>query len=96
MKKIWWFGYGREFAAEMEDFLDLLYARPLREKMKGRRYARQEHCGEESCKSSSQLQALRLLATRRLEALRICIAKANCSPNNECARAQSQASKSKN
>src|ERR1039457_1623092 len=34
MKKIWWFGYGREFAAEMEGFLDLLYARPLREKMK--------------------------------------------------------------
>jgi acyl-CoA reductase-like NAD-dependent aldehyde dehydrogenase len=34
MKKIWWFGYGREFGAEMEGFLDLLYARPLREKMK--------------------------------------------------------------
>jgi len=34
MKKMWWFGYGREFTAEMESFLDLLYARPLREKMK--------------------------------------------------------------
>ncbi len=34
MKKIWWFGYSREFATEMEGFLDLLYARPMREKMK--------------------------------------------------------------
>jgi acyl-CoA reductase-like NAD-dependent aldehyde dehydrogenase len=34
MKKIWWFGYGGEFAADMEAFLDLLYARPLREKLK--------------------------------------------------------------
>jgi hypothetical protein len=34
MKKIWWFGYGREFAGEMESFLDLLYARPLRQKMR--------------------------------------------------------------
>ena len=33
MKKIWWFGYGGGFAAEMESFLDLLYARPLREKL---------------------------------------------------------------
>ena len=33
MKKIWWFGYGRDFGAEMEGFLDLLYARPLREKL---------------------------------------------------------------
>jgi succinate-semialdehyde dehydrogenase/glutarate-semialdehyde dehydrogenase len=33
-KKIWWFGYGGEFKAEMESFLDLLYARPLREKLK--------------------------------------------------------------
>ncbi|MGA7569082.1 MAG: aldehyde dehydrogenase family protein [Terriglobales bacterium] len=35
MKKIWWFGYGREFTGEMEGFLDMLYARPLREKLKG-------------------------------------------------------------
>ncbi|MFZ3263816.1 MAG: aldehyde dehydrogenase family protein [Terriglobales bacterium] len=35
MKKIWWFGYGGEFAAQMEGFLDLLYSRPLREKLKG-------------------------------------------------------------
>jgi succinate-semialdehyde dehydrogenase/glutarate-semialdehyde dehydrogenase len=34
MKKIWWFGYGRDFGGEMEGFLDLLYARPLRQKMK--------------------------------------------------------------
>ena len=34
MKKIWWFGYGREFTVEMASFLDLLFARPLREKMK--------------------------------------------------------------
>jgi acyl-CoA reductase-like NAD-dependent aldehyde dehydrogenase len=34
MKKIWWFGYGSGFTAEMEGFLDLLYARPLREKLK--------------------------------------------------------------
>jgi acyl-CoA reductase-like NAD-dependent aldehyde dehydrogenase len=34
MKKVWWFGYGGGFTAEMESFLDLLYARPLREKFK--------------------------------------------------------------
>jgi acyl-CoA reductase-like NAD-dependent aldehyde dehydrogenase len=34
MKKIWWFGYGVGFAGEMEGFLDLLYSRPLREKLK--------------------------------------------------------------
>ena len=34
MKKIWWFGYGRGFTGEMESFLDLLYARQLREKFK--------------------------------------------------------------
>ena len=34
MKKIWWFGYGEGFTGEMETFLDLLYARPLREKFK--------------------------------------------------------------
>ena len=34
MKKIWWFGYGGGFGGEMEGFLDLLYARPLREKLK--------------------------------------------------------------
>ena len=34
MKKIWWFGYGKGFTGEMESFLDVLYARPLREKFK--------------------------------------------------------------
>jgi acyl-CoA reductase-like NAD-dependent aldehyde dehydrogenase len=33
MKKIWWFGYGNGFANEMGKFLDMLYARPLREKL---------------------------------------------------------------
>ena len=33
-KKIWWFGYGGGLASEMESFVDLLYARPLREKLK--------------------------------------------------------------
>ena len=34
MKKIWWFGYGKGLTDEMEGFLDLLYARPMREKFK--------------------------------------------------------------
>jgi acyl-CoA reductase-like NAD-dependent aldehyde dehydrogenase len=33
MKKLWWFGYSRGFASEMGSFLDMLYARPLREKL---------------------------------------------------------------
>jgi acyl-CoA reductase-like NAD-dependent aldehyde dehydrogenase len=33
-KKIWWFGYGRGFTDEIANVLDLLYARPLRHKMK--------------------------------------------------------------
>ncbi len=33
-KKIWWFGYGGGLAGEMESFVDLLYARSLREKLK--------------------------------------------------------------
>ncbi len=34
MKKIWWFGYGSEFAREMESFLDAIFARPLRVRVK--------------------------------------------------------------
>lgn len=34
MKKIWWFGYGADFTREMEAFLDLLYIRPLRHKLR--------------------------------------------------------------
>jgi acyl-CoA reductase-like NAD-dependent aldehyde dehydrogenase len=33
MKKVWWFGYGKEFTAETENLIRLLYARPLREKV---------------------------------------------------------------
>ncbi len=33
MKKIWWFGYGGAFASEMDGFVDMLYARPLRERL---------------------------------------------------------------
>jgi len=33
-KKPWWFGYGRDFTAEMEAFLDLLYRKPLRQRAK--------------------------------------------------------------
>jgi hypothetical protein len=33
MKKVWWFGYGGDFAREMESFLDLIFARPLRQKI---------------------------------------------------------------
>ena len=33
MKKIWWFGYGGVFSREMESFLDLIFARPLRQKL---------------------------------------------------------------
>ncbi len=34
MKKIWWYSYGGKFETEMESFLDMLYARPLRERLK--------------------------------------------------------------
>ena len=33
-KKPWWFGYGQEFAAEMEAFLDMLYSQPFRHRAK--------------------------------------------------------------
>jgi acyl-CoA reductase-like NAD-dependent aldehyde dehydrogenase len=34
IKKVWWFGYGQDFAREAEAFLNVLYARPLRQKLK--------------------------------------------------------------
>lgn len=34
LKKLWWFGYEAGFASEMEGFLDLLYTRPLRDRLK--------------------------------------------------------------
>lgn len=33
MKKIWWFGYGKEFTVEAQSFLNVLYARPLRQRL---------------------------------------------------------------
>ena len=35
MKKVWWFGYGADFTRQMEAFLDMLFARPLRHRMRG-------------------------------------------------------------
>jgi len=34
VKKPWWFGYGGRFAPQMESFLDMIFARPLRQRMK--------------------------------------------------------------
>jgi acyl-CoA reductase-like NAD-dependent aldehyde dehydrogenase len=34
MKKIWWFGYGSGFTAEMESFVDFLFSRTLRGKLR--------------------------------------------------------------
>ena len=34
VKKPWWFGYGAEFTREMEGFLEVIFARPLRERVK--------------------------------------------------------------
>ena len=34
VKKVWWFGYGSEFTRRMESFLDMIFARPLRERMR--------------------------------------------------------------
>jgi succinate-semialdehyde dehydrogenase/glutarate-semialdehyde dehydrogenase len=34
MKKIWWFGYGNELTREMEAFLEVIFARPLRDRVK--------------------------------------------------------------
>jgi acyl-CoA reductase-like NAD-dependent aldehyde dehydrogenase len=33
MKKIWWFSYGGGFANQMNGFVEMLYARPLRERL---------------------------------------------------------------
>jgi hypothetical protein len=34
MKKIWWFGYGSGFTVEMESFVDFLFSRTLRGKLR--------------------------------------------------------------
>ena len=35
MKKLWWYGYGAEFSAQMEGFLDFLFARGLLTRLRG-------------------------------------------------------------
>jgi acyl-CoA reductase-like NAD-dependent aldehyde dehydrogenase len=35
MKQVWWFGYGESFARQMEGFVDLMFARGLRQKLRG-------------------------------------------------------------
>jgi acyl-CoA reductase-like NAD-dependent aldehyde dehydrogenase len=35
VKKVWWYGYGEGFTRQMEGFLDLMFARNLRQKLRG-------------------------------------------------------------
>ncbi len=35
MKKLWWYGYGPQFSAQMEGFLDFLFARKLHQRLLG-------------------------------------------------------------
>jgi succinate-semialdehyde dehydrogenase/glutarate-semialdehyde dehydrogenase len=35
MKKVWWYGYGAEFARQMEGFLDMQFGRGLKSKVRG-------------------------------------------------------------
>jgi acyl-CoA reductase-like NAD-dependent aldehyde dehydrogenase len=35
IKKVWWYGYGAAFARQMEGFLDLQFARGLRQRLRG-------------------------------------------------------------
>jgi acyl-CoA reductase-like NAD-dependent aldehyde dehydrogenase len=35
MKQVWWFGYGEAFTRQMEGFADLMFARGLRQKLRG-------------------------------------------------------------
>ena len=34
IKKVWWFGYGKEFSSEAESFLDVLFGHTLLHKMR--------------------------------------------------------------
>jgi acyl-CoA reductase-like NAD-dependent aldehyde dehydrogenase len=34
-KKVWWYGYGEAFTPQMEGFIDLMFARSLRQKLRG-------------------------------------------------------------
>jgi len=35
MKQVWWYGYGEAFTRRMEGFVDLMFARGLRQKLLG-------------------------------------------------------------
>jgi acyl-CoA reductase-like NAD-dependent aldehyde dehydrogenase len=35
MKQVWWYGYGEGFTRQMEGFVDLMFARGLRQKLRG-------------------------------------------------------------
>ncbi len=35
MKQVWWYGYGKAFTRQMEGFVDLMFARRLRQKLRG-------------------------------------------------------------
>ena len=35
MKQVWWYGYGETFRRQMEGFIDLMFARRLRQKLRG-------------------------------------------------------------
>jgi hypothetical protein len=35
MKKVWWYGYGENFARQMEGFIDFQFARSLAERLSG-------------------------------------------------------------
>ena len=35
MKKVWWYGYGETFKRQMEGFVDLMFARSLRQRLLG-------------------------------------------------------------
>jgi acyl-CoA reductase-like NAD-dependent aldehyde dehydrogenase len=35
MKKVWWYGYGETFTRQMEGFVDLMFARGLRRRLRG-------------------------------------------------------------
>jgi acyl-CoA reductase-like NAD-dependent aldehyde dehydrogenase len=39
MKKVWWYGYGRNFLQQMEGFLDMQFARDLATRLRGARKA---------------------------------------------------------
>lgn len=35
MKKVWWYGYGKNFAQQMEGFLDMQFARRAGARLRG-------------------------------------------------------------